>query len=194
MNTTQELHENDIVLAAMRGDSQAVSDIYRRYVDTVYKFVYYRVGNREEAEDLTSDIFIKMMHALPSFSFDSKFKTWLLGIAKHTVLDYFRKHYKNRTLALDDFLNVDLGNALAIQPVFDFDEDQKESESITKRLEEKVRSVLSKLPKNYREVLELRFLKGYSIRETAEELGKTISNIKVLQYRALHRAQELGAL
>lgn len=187
---TQELHENDIVLAAMRGDSQAVSDIYRKYVEVVYKFVYYRVGNREEAEDLTSETFIKMMGSLHSFSFDSKFKTWLLGIAKHTILDYFRKHYKNRTLALDDFLNVDLGNSLAIEPVFEFDEAKDEKPA---KFEEKVRAILGKLPKHYRDVLELRFLKGYSIRETAEELGKTISNIKVLQYRALHKAQELGA-
>lgn len=190
MKTEQKLHENDIVLAAMRGDSQAVSEIYRKYVDDVYKFVYYRVGNREEAEDLTSETFIKMMQSLHSFSFDSKFKTWLLGIAKHTILDYFRKHYKNRTLALDDFLNVDLGNALALQPVFEFDENEDTSK--IKKFEERVKEILDQLPKHYRDVLELRFLKGYSIRETAEALGKTISNIKVLQYRALHKAQELG--
>lgn len=190
MKITQELHENDIILAAVRGDSEAVSNIYRKYVETVYKFVYYRVGNREEAEDLTSETFIRMMQSLHSFSFDSKFKTWLLGIAKHTVLDYFRKHYKNRTLSLEDFLNVDLGKSIAIEPVFDFDED-KEVKSV--KFEERVREVLGKLPKHYRDVLELRFLKGYTIRETAEELGKTISNIKVLQYRALHKAQEMGA-
>lgn len=191
MKTEQRLHENDIVLAAMRGDSQAVSEIYRTYVDVVYKFVYYRVGNREEAEDLTSETFIKMMQSLPSFSFDSKFKTWLLGIAKHTILDYFRKHYKNRTLALEDFLNVDLGNSLALQPVFEFDE--PEDKTAVQKFEEKVKAILEQLPKHYRDVLELRFLKGYSIKETAEALGKTISNIKVLQYRALHKAQELGA-
>lgn len=188
MKTT--LHENDLILAAMRGDSHAVSDLYRKYVDTVYKFVYYRVGNREEAEDLTSEVFIKMMQSLHSFSFDSAFKTWLLGIAKHTILDYFRKHYKNRTVSLEDFLNVDLGNSLALQPVFEIDEPKEEAPN---KFEEKVRDILHKLPKTYRDVLELRFLKGYSIRETAEALGKTISNIKVLQYRALHKAQQLGA-
>lgn len=170
--------EVDLVLKAQRGDAEALSDLYRKYVEVVYKFIYYRTGKKEEAEDLTHETFIKMMKSLPRFAFDSQFKTWLLGIAKHTILDYFRKYYKTRTLPLEDFLNIDLGNL------------EKEQED-TKPKEKLVAAILRNLPQNYREVLELRFLRGYSIRETAETLHKSISNIKVLQYRALHKAQRL---
>lgn len=169
----------ELILKAKQGNAEALSDLYRKYVDSVYKFVYYRVGKKEEAEDLTHETFIKMMKSLKRFAFDSQFKTWLLGIAKHTILDYFRKYYKNRTLPLEDFLNVDLGTI-------------EEPEVNTKPKEKKVASILRRLPKNYRDVLELRFLRGYSLRETAAALNKTISNIKVLQYRALHKAQQFG--
>lgn len=175
MDTPKDIN---LILAAQRDDQHALTALYRKYVDSVYKFIYYRTGNREEAEDLTSETFIKMMKSLKSFSFDSTFKTWLLGIAKHTVLDYFRKYYKNRTIPLENFLNIDLGT---------LDKPQEIDKSKIERLSH----LLKKLPKNYRDVLELRFLRGYSIKETALELDKTISNIKVMQYRALQKAREL---
>ena len=176
--SVQNEAEIELILAAQKGEEQAISELYREYVDAVYKFIYYRTGNKEEAEDLTTETFIKMMKSLKNFKFDSKFKTWLIGIAKHTVLDYFRKHYKSKTVSIEDFLNVDLG---------DIDEEQEDPA----KYDAEVEKVLSILPDNYRQVLELRFLKGYTIKETAEELDKSVSNIKVMQYRAIKKAQQL---
>lgn len=175
--------EIDIILQAQRGQKQAISDLYRLYVDAVYKFIFYRTGSREEAEDLTSETFIKMIKSIKNFSFDSKFKTWLLGIAKHTILDYFRKHYKTKTLPIEDYLNLDLGN---LEIIFNEEIDKE-----TIKNDKKVAKVLSRLPENYRDVLELRFLRGYSIKETAAELNKSISNVKVMQYRAIQKAQKM---
>ena len=172
--------EIELILGAQHGEQHAISELYRLYVDNVYKFIYYRTGNQEEAEDLTTETFIKMMKSIPKFSFQSKFKTWLLGIAKHTILDYFRKHYKTKTLNIEDFLNSNLGDV------------NEEIEDPAKH-DAEIQKILKSLPENYRSVLELRFLKGYTIKETAAELDKTVSNVKVLQYRAIQKAQKLHA-
>lgn len=177
--------ERHIVERAQRGDATAISLLYNQYVTLVYRYTYLRVGNKQEAEDVAQDVFMKAFDALPKFEFRSSFKTWLFTITKATIVDVWRKKYKEVTVPLEDFL--------AHAPAFEPDPDvQVEEEQRANKNEQKVRAALSELPERYRAILELRFLKGYSLKEAAQELGIEVNNAKVVQFRALQRARVLA--
>jgi len=156
--------------------------LYQTYLTPIYHFAFRQVGNRSEAEDITSDVFLKMVRGLPEFRGESSFKNWLYCLAKNTAADYWRRHYQKPLTSLD-------GQPEISSPVLAEAED---IESLMERKETAVKKILSLLPENYRQVLELRFLKNYSLRETAAELNLTLGNTKVIQYRALKKAGELS--
>lgn len=133
---------------AQRSDSKAFSRLYERFIDPIYRYVYRKTGNREEAEDLTQETFTKVLQRIDGFRGESSFKTWIYRIATNVVMDHWRRHYKARSVPLEDFLSIDNANPHI---------EVGESSGNVERL-------LSKLPENYRKVLELRFMKGLSIK------------------------------
>jgi RNA polymerase sigma-70 factor (ECF subfamily) len=172
-------HDDDPVLVRryQAGDEAALSELYQRYVQPMYRFAYAKTGNKQEAEDLTQEIFMKLIRGLSTFEFQSSFKTWIYKVAANTIMDYWREKYKMKTVCIDDFLNSDLTEHLVM--------------SSEKELEQKaahLQKIMDLLPAHYRDVLECRFIKNYSLKETAEAMGKTVGNIKVLQFRALKKA------
>lgn len=175
--------EDRIIQRIQAGQTRFFTKLYDRYVKLIYRYVYARVGNQEEAEDITQDTFIKALKAIDNFKFRSQFKTWLFRICQATMMDMWRKKYKQMTVPLEDFL--------AHTEAFDiaFDDDSQEIKQKSKEIQ--LESVLSELTIEYREILELRFLKGYTIKEAAVELSISISNAKVRQYRALKKAREV---
>lgn len=93
----------ELVAAAQAGDSRALGQLYDRYAGLLYGFVYrHVVDHRQEAEDLTSDVMLRMVKQLPTYRHASTFKTWLLGIARHVIVDYWRTQYRLPTAALTD--------------------------------------------------------------------------------------------
>lgn len=175
--------EDQIIQSIQAGETRFFTKLYDRYLKLIYRYVYARVGNQEEAEDITQDTFIKALAAIGNFKFRSQFKTWLFRICQATMMDMWRKKYKQVTVPLEDFLAHDEPFDIA------FDDDSQEVEQKSKEIQ--LESVLGKLTIEYREILELRFLKGYTIKEAAAELSITISNAKVRQYRALKKAQQI---
>lgn len=165
--------EARLIKNAQKGDDQAFEILYQKYIKMTYGYVFNRVGKKEEAEDLTSEIWLAVLEGLPKFAAASTFKNWLFGIVKHKIMDFYQEKYKIKKIPLVEEIILAVGDE-------EINKDDKEK---------KVTSLLAKLPKNYREVLSLRFLKGYTTREIAEELGLTVNNIKVIQYRALRKAQ-----
>lgn len=149
------------------------------YVDPVYHFFYRRVGNRQDAEDLTSEVFLKASRQLDPHRPAGSIGSWLFTVARTVLADYWRRYYRAPSaLALDENQWPDpMGQSSGT------------SENVTGRL---VADVLKALPERYRQVLELRFLRGYSIQETAAELGLTAENVKVIQHRALAKAAQIA--
>jgi len=175
--------EATLVRSAQEGDEQALIALYQHYLTPIYRYVYSKVGSQPETEDITSEVFLKMVRNLKNFRGESSFKNWLYQIAKNTIADYWRRHYRKLTVSLEEFMEYDLVKSNPVQ------------EDIEKELAEKearVKKILDLLPDNYRQILELRFLKKYLIKDIAEALNITISNTKVLQYRALKKAFELS--
>jgi RNA polymerase sigma-70 factor (ECF subfamily) len=160
-------------------DSASIEKMYADNVTAMYRFIYSKVGNREEAEDLTSQVFIKAMRSVDSTRDAQSVQNWLFQVARTTVADHWRDFYRLRADSLDDLLSV--GWEAAIQEGGTGPQDHHV---------EQVQHILSRLPARYREVLTYRFLLCYTIKETAERMALSEANVKVLQFRALKKAAE----
>lgn len=169
--------DSELVKRVQAGDVAAFTEIYDKYIDKIYAFCFRNIGNQQEAEDIAQDVFIEAMKSIKRFEGRSQFRTWLYQVARYHVMDYWRKMYKSKTLSLEDFLHLDLAEK----------HEEVDPKEMLKK-ENTVNHILELLPENYRTVLSLRFLKNYSLRDTAEEMGTTVGNVKVMQYRALRKA------
>lgn len=177
-------HEHDLIQRAAKGDRAAFMKLYETYFQPVFRFISYKVGHRETAEDLTQDTFIKALQSLENFRGDSKFQTWVMQIAKFTVMDYFREKYHYQTVELEDYLASDLPNLWEDDQDAENDDKKQKKEALTHEL-------LAKLPPNYRDILKKRFLDTMSLKECAEAMNITVNHAKVLQFRAIEKLRKL---
>jgi RNA polymerase sigma-70 factor (ECF subfamily) len=163
--------------------ARALEQIYAAHAEDVFKFAYGKVGNREDAEDITSQVFVKAANWLDPSQDERQRLAWLYQVARTTVNDYWRKFYSQSHSSLEDLMadgafEPEAGPTIIVASE---DDDQKD-------LAAQVESILSRLPAKYAEVLRLRFLDGCSLQETADALGVTLGNARVMQYRALRKA------
>jgi len=148
--------------------------IYRETVVLVYRYIYARVGNRPDAEDLTTQVFMRALPRLRLAAAPEEIRSYLISTARTVLADHWRDYYDVKLATLDD--DIAASEHVGVRAA--------DEEADLRRAND----ILAELPENYRRVLELRFLRGYSIRETAKELGISVSNTKVIQFRALRRA------
>jgi RNA polymerase sigma-70 factor (ECF subfamily) len=162
-------------------DVQAFQLFYQENIGPIYRYIYSKVGNREEAEDLTSQTFVKAVHGIDRQREIHSMQKWLFRVAHTTVADYWRNRYRISTSSLDELLDAGWeGPAEDETPTI-----------ISARPAENVKRILDRLPVHYSEVLNYRFLLNLSIKETAAKMGITEANVKVLQFRALKRAADV---
>jgi RNA polymerase sigma-70 factor, ECF subfamily len=175
--------EKDLILVkkALTGDKKAFARLYQQYFEPIYRFCFYKTSKKKAAEDLTQDVFLKVLESLQNFKAESSFKNWIYGIAKNTVMDYYRKHYEINKIALEEWHWIEY---LVLS--------DKEREKALNKKQKKVKSILKALKPKYKKVLNLRFLKGYTIKEVAKELNLTQGNVKVIQYRAIKKLKKLN--
>jgi RNA polymerase sigma-70 factor, ECF subfamily len=159
---------------------QEFQTFYQENLGLIYRYVYSKVGNREEAEDLTSQIFLKAVRGVDRQRGAQSMQKWLFQVARTTIADYWRMHYRVATNSLDALLDAGWEGPADDEPA-----------AMKNPLQDLVRRILQALPDHYREVLTCRFLLNLSVRETAVRLKLTEANVKVLQFRALKRAADL---
>lgn len=153
----------------------AVAEAFERYAELIYRFAYRRLGNRESAQDVVAQVFAKATRGLdPAFGEDAR-RAWLFRAARTAIVDEWRSY----------------GECPAV-PLEWYAEELTYSPQADSQAQQRVARILARLTEAQRRVLELRFLEGKSLVETAQELGITEGNVKVLQHRALRRAAELG--
>lgn len=162
-------------------DVQEFQTFYQENLSLIYRFVYSKVGNREEAEDLTSQIFIKAVRGVDTERGPQSMQKWLFQVARTTIADYWRVHYRVSVSSLDELLEAGWE-----APIGD-----EEPAMTSGRPFERVQRILQALPEHYRDVLHCRFLLNLSIKDTALSMGLTEANVKVLQFRALKRAADI---
>lgn len=170
--------ERATVERAQAGDHSALADLYDWYMPRVYRYVLARLGNIPEAEDLTEEIFLRMLGAISGFRFrESPFSSWLFRIAHNQVISYFRKVQRNGQEAELSEHTVDVRHDVAAM--------------VERQMTlEDVRRAAALLPEAQREVIALRFAVGLTISETAKALGKNEGNIKQLQHKAVAKLQK----
>jgi RNA polymerase sigma-70 factor (ECF subfamily) len=161
-------------------DAERFRGIYEENLTAIYRFIYSKVGNREEAEDLTSQVFVKAIRGIDGARGAASIQSWLFHIARTTIADHWRWFYQLRLQSLEDLLSGGWEGPA---------QEQKGEPPVA--TEARVARILGLLPPRYRDVLTYRFLLNYSIRETAEKMGLTEANIKVLQFRALKKAGQV---
>ncbi len=159
---------------------QEFQTFYQENLGLIYRYVYSKVGNREEAEDLTSQIFIKAVRGVDTERGPQSVQKWLFQVARTTIADYWRTYYRVSVNSLDELLEAGWEGPA-----------EEESTAVSSSPIERVQRILQALPEHYREVLNCRFLLNLSIRDTALKMGLTEANVKVLQFRALKRAADL---
>ena len=161
-------------------DAQAIGAVYDRYFSDVYRYVMYRVGDAAIAEDIASEVFIRLLEAVKAARGpESNLKGWLIGTASHAVTDHMRKKYRRSEEEIPESL-PDLRPGPATEA------DQRERNRA-------VQNALQKLTPEQQHVLAMRFGQGYSLEETAAQLNKNVNAVKALQFRALAALQrEIG--
>ncbi|HLD31557.1 MAG TPA: RNA polymerase sigma factor [Patescibacteria group bacterium] len=164
----------------VRKDQEAFGRLYDLYVEKIYRFVFFKIQNKEETEDITSDIFLKAWTYLlenPSREVHS-FSGLVYRIARNAVVDYYRSKVKNKEQALETA--EALGEIDIRYANFEIDQEM-----------EKVLAHLKRLKQEYQEVLMLRYVEDLEISEIAEIINKSKTNVRVILFRAIRKLKEI---
>ncbi|MEH7303437.1 RNA polymerase sigma factor, partial [Neobacillus drentensis] len=150
-----------------------IHELYEQHFDDVYHYLLYFTNSKSEAEDLTQDTFIKVLKSYDSFRQQSSLKTWILSIARRTAIDHYRK---KKMISILPSILTDMRKSEDYIP---------EEEMVHNHDWGILQKALIQLKPDYRNVIILRGLKEYSIKETAEVLGWIESKVKVDYHRAI---------
>jgi RNA polymerase sigma-70 factor, ECF subfamily len=173
-----------LVERAQGGDSEAFGQIYDRYLDTVFRFIFFRVGNRPLAEDLTADTFLRALKRIGSFTWQGRdLGAWLVTIARNLVADHFKSGRYRLEVSTGDVLDADQADRGP--------EGSPEAAVVDHITNVTLLAAVKQLNPEQRECIVLRFLIGFSVAETAQAMGKNEGAIKALQYRAVRALNRL---
>lgn len=169
-----------LVALAQNGDGEAFGQLYDRYVDTVFRFIYFRVNDRALAEDFTSETFLRALRRITTISYQGRdIGAWFVTIARNIVFDHMKSARHRLEITTADTLE---GGTAAASP---------ESAVIDALTSDRLMSAVRQLGDEQRECVMLRFIQGYSVSETADVMGKNEGAIKALQHRAVRKLAEL---
>ncbi len=170
--------EAAVVQRATKRDEQAFAELYNTYVDRIYRYIYYKVSEPAEAEDLCGQVFLKAWEAIDRYTWTGyPFSSWLYRLAHNLVVDHYRTRREN--LPLDDALITHEG------PI---DPEVALAHSLQA---EELRRAIKQLTGEQQQVVYLKFIEGYDNAEIANAMNKKEGAIRALQYRALHSLQQI---
>jgi RNA polymerase sigma-70 factor (ECF subfamily) len=170
--------EAELIQRAVDRDPEAFGRLYDIHVDRVYRHIYYRVGNEQDAEDLTQQVFLKAWQAIPRYKkMASPFIAWLMTISHNLVVDFYRTRRDKAYLEAEI-----LADGPASNP-----EQAAEASSEQRRL----RRAIRKLGSDEQQVVILRFMEGFQFSEIASVLSKKEGNVRVILHRALVKLRSI---
>ena len=178
--------EQELIARAQNGDTEAFNPLVYKYQQKIYNLIYRKVGDRETAEDLCQEVFLKAWQALPNFKEQSVFYTWLYQIAFNCSIDYIRKRDREIIFACEELpQNADDGlPMLQTQP--------SPCQILEKEeLGHVIREAMCKLPSGQRRVLYLRYWGDLPIKEIALRLGKSEGTVKTYLHHARQKLRTL---
>lgn len=160
--------EEEVLENARRLEESALSALVKRSYPFVFRYLYYRSVTREDAEDLTSEVFVRVVNSIKGQK--GYFPAWLIGIARNLLTDYYRKRGRSRETSLEQIE----------EPSSDSDKNEKDA-----LRPDDIRKMLDFLTDEQKEVIILRFIEGNTNEEVAKIMNKSVGAIKGLQFRAL---------
>jgi RNA polymerase sigma factor (sigma-70 family) len=149
--------------------------VYQDNATWVYRTIFARVGNRADAEDLTAEVFLAALRPLRISATVAEVRAYLRATARTVLAAHWRETMGREITSIDDIADI-----------------APDSEEAISTAPQRVRTVLDSLPDNYRQILQLRFLQGCSIKDSANQMGISVANAKVLQHRALRLAAQVS--
>lgn len=174
--------EQAYIEKAQQGDSACFGRLYDHYLTPIYRFIAVKVGTRQEAEDLTHEVFISAWQKLPNYEPQGfPFSSWLYKIARNRVIDYYRT--KKANVSIDDELAIDedlFGVQAGVDEALDLGLDLQA-----------VKAAMSQLSAEQREVIRLRFLDDLSPFEIAKVLNKREGTVRIIQHRAIQKLKNI---
>ena len=172
----------ELIARAQAGDRQAFAALYREYLPTVYKFLYYRMnGNKAVAEDMTGEVFLRALRKIESFTWTgADFGSWLLRIARNLVLDN-AKSSRAKLEILNDEMPEEAPNH----------DTSTESAVMRSMTNQNVYAAIKKLSPDQRDVITMRFIQGLDVAEVAAAIGKKEGTVRTLQFRGLKALQKI---
>ena len=181
-------NNNDEILTRkyLQGDEKSLEVLILTYLKPIYSFVYRYVGNGQDAEDITQEVFVRVWRNLKKFDQNKSFKTWIFSIAKNTAIDFLKK---KKAIPFSEFEREDGGNII-IDTLADpspFPPELLEKAGMARMLNE----AMEKLSPQYRMVLFLRYNDHFNFREIAESFGEPLHTITSRHRRALIQLQKL---
>jgi len=169
-----------LVHRAQAGDAEAFGELYDNYVTMVHRYVYHRVGDRATAEDVTSETFVRALRRIDSLSYQGRdVGAWLVTIARNLLLDHVKSSRYRLEVPTADMRDADRATA-------------GPEEAVLQRLAgAELMAGVARLSAEQQECLQLRFVQGLSVAETAAAMGKRDGAVKALQHRAVRRLATL---
>lgn len=170
---------NKLVAQAQLGKKEALAKLYNEFYSQIYYFIFSRINNAHDAQELVSETFLSMIEGINKFKGDSSFKNYLFGIAKNKLRDYIKNKYKAGGYVLESTFGNDYFDTLQTEP-----RDDKHKNKLRTILS----NIYSMMRPRYAKVLHLRYNEMNSIEETARIMGVSTNNVKVMQHRAIKQA------
>ena len=167
---------NDIktINSYLDGNKDCFWDLYDKYVDKIYRFVYIKINNKNITEDIVSDVFLSVINNISSFKVEpnSSFKAWIYKIAYNKVIDFYKSNYKNNTEEIWDYLDMS------------FNEDLSQSIDNKDKIKE-IFSHLKTIKKQHRDIIIYRVWEWLSFKEISDITGMSLDNCKKISSRIL---------
>lgn len=167
--------DEELAREAKKGSVEAVGQLYDRHRPQIFRFVWSRLSHRQLAEDVTAEVFTRMVKSLPDYQFlNLPFQAWLYRIARNLIIDHYRRDGQRDTVSLDE-----------VQYQLTMEKENPVTLVEQKLAWEQIQSALVEIDEAQQEVLILRFLVGLSLKEVAQTMDRTVASVKTLQHRGL---------
>ncbi|MFQ6026932.1 MAG: RNA polymerase sigma factor [Dehalococcoidia bacterium] len=169
--------EEELIRAAQAGNREAFAQLYEAHVDQVFNYLRRRMGQPADAEDITAEVFISVMAALPSYQIKgAPFIAWLLRIAHNTAVNHMKKHARRRETELEETSS---------------DANDPAELAINRVVSDEVAGAMNFLTDLQKEVITLRFMTQLTVAETAQQMDRSEGAVKFLQHSALQALRRI---
>lgn len=173
---------NHLAKSALNDDAVLI-ELYETFFRRVYNFIYSKVKNDADSDEITNEVFFKVFNHLEEYSGKSPFAAWLFSTANHSIIDYYRRKNKKRQIITEDLEEFFFQSAP--------ESEQPENKLLSKEEIRQLLGVVGKLNEREQEIIKLKYWDDYSNVEIAEILNITPSNVGIILFRALNKLKKI---